>query len=84
MEHLLLGAEQASVNWQQLQRHSKDCRGGKGWEKETAHNRGFTGIVANSESKLTLYRRGAECQVAGLFSASGCSGVLLLFLHHIL
>lgn len=59
----------------------------KGWGKETAHKRGLTGVVANSEGKLTLSelcRRGAECQVAGLFSASGCSEVLFLFLHYIL
>ncbi|XP_058278610.1 tubulin epsilon and delta complex protein 2 [Hirundo rustica] len=27
---------------------------GKGWEKETAHKRGFPGVAANSEGKLTL------------------------------
>lgn len=27
---------------------------GKGWQEETAHKKGFTGVVPNSEGKLTL------------------------------
>lgn len=27
---------------------------GKGWGKETAHRRGFTGAAAHSEGKMTL------------------------------